>query len=93
MAKMTKKDLVDHVADTCDMTKADAERAISCIFDAVTSHLTKGDDVAVAGFGVFTTSQRAARDARNPRTGDVVKVPAMRVPRFKAGKALKDAVR
>ena len=93
MAKMTKKDLVDHVAEQCDMTKADAERAISCIVDAISSHLVKGDEVAIAGFGVFATSQRAARDARNPRTGDVVKVPAMRVPKFKAGKALKDAVR
>ena len=93
MAKMTKKDLVDHLAETCDMTKADAERAMACVFDTIASHMTKGDEVAIAGFGVFTTSQRAARDARNPRTGDVVKVPAMRVPKFKAGKALKDAVR
>lgn len=93
MAKMTKKDLVDHVADSCDMTKADAERALSCVFDAIAGAMVKGDEVAVAGFGVFATSQRKARDARNPRTGDVVKVPAMRVPKFKAGKALKDAVR
>lgn len=93
MAKLTKKDLVDHVAEQCDMTKADAERALTSVFDMVTSSMVKGDDVAIAGFGVFTTSQRAAREARNPRTGEVVNVPAMKVPKFKAGKALKDAVR
>lgn len=93
MAKLTKKDLVDHLAEQGDMTKADAERALTSIFDMVTSSMVKGDDVAIAGFGVFTTSQRAAREARNPRTGEVVQVPAMKVPKFKAGKALKDAVR
>lgn len=93
MAKMTKKDLIDHVAETCDMTKADAERVLNCMVDSISGAMAKGDEVAIAGFGVFATSQRKARDARNPRTGDVVKVPAMRVPKFKAGKALKDAVR
>ena len=93
MAKMTKKELVDHVADKCDMTKADSERALSCIVDTIFDSLKKGDEVAIAGFGAFSTSQRAAREARNPRTGEIVKVPAMRVPKFKAGKALKDAVR
>jgi DNA-binding protein HU-beta len=93
MAKVTKKEIVDHVADNCDMTKADAERAIDSVVDMVSSHLVKGDDVAIAGFGAFTTSQRAAREARNPRTGESVQVPAMRVPKFKPAKALKDAVR
>ena len=93
MAKMTKKDLVDHLADKCDMTKADAERAINCVVDQVFDTLKKGDELAIAGFGAFSTSQRKAREARNPRTGDIVKVPAMSVPKFKAGKALKDAVR
>ncbi|MFW0871351.1 MAG: HU family DNA-binding protein [Patescibacteria group bacterium] len=93
MAKVTKKDIVDHVAEKCDMTKADAERALECVVDLISSRLVQGDDVAIAGFGNFTTSQRAAREARNPRTGESVQVPAMRVPKFKPGKALKDAVR
>ncbi len=93
MAKMTKKDLVDHLAESCDMTKADAERAINCVVETVFDTLKKGDELAIAGFGAFSTSQRAARTARNPRTGAEVPVPAMRVPKFKAGKALKDAVR
>ena len=93
MAKMTKKELVDHMAETCDMTKADAERTLGCVVDTIFDVLKKGDELAIAGLGSFTTSSRAAREARNPRTGEVVKVPAMRVPKFKAAKALKDAVR
>ena len=81
------------MAEVCDMSKADAERALGAFTDAIASAMVRGDEVAVAGFGVFATSQRAAREARNPRTGEVVQVPAMRVPKFKAGKALKDAVR
>ena len=93
MAKMTKKDLIDHLAETCDMTKADAERTMNCVIETIFDTLKKGDELAIAGFGSFSTSQRAARTARNPRTGAEVPVPAMRVPKFKAGKALKDAVR
>lgn len=93
MAKVTKKEIVDHVADKCDMTKADAERALESVVGMVSEHLVKGDEVAIAGFGTFATSQRAAREARNPRTGESVQVPAMKVPKFKPGKALKDAVR
>ena len=93
MAKVTKKDVIDHIAQECDMTKADTERALECLVKMITSNLVQGNEVAIAGFGTFATSQRAAREARNPRTGETVQVPAMSVPKFKAGKALKDAVR
>jgi DNA-binding protein HU-beta len=90
---MNKKELVDHIAETVDCTKADAGRMLDATTDAIFDTLKKGDEVAVAGFGTFATSKRAARVARNPRTGEAINVPAMRVPKFKAAKALKEAVR
>ncbi len=74
-------------------TKADAERAVESMIDSIVSELKKGNDVSIAGLGIFKTKMRAARQARNPRTGATVQVPSMRVPKFQAAKALKEAVR
>ena len=90
---MTKKELVERMAEECDMTKAHAERALGVVVDTIFDTLKQGGEVAIAGFGAFSTSQRAAREARNPRTGETIKVAATRAPKFKAGKALKDAVK
>ena len=74
-------------------TKADAERAVEAMIETIVHTLKKGDEVSIAGLGIFKTKMRAARQARNPRTGATVQVPAMRVPKFQAAKALKEAVR
>ncbi len=90
---MNKASLVEKVQSVLGGTKADAERAVEALFDSITSELKKGGEVSVAGFGIFSVKKRAARTARNPRTGETVKVPAMNVPKFRAAKALKDAVK
>lgn len=90
---MNKASLVEKVQSVLGGTKADAERAVDALFDAITAELKKGGEVSVAGFGIFSAKKRAARTARNPRTGETVKVPAMNVPKFRAAKALKDAVK
>lgn len=90
---MNKASLVEKVQGVLGGTKADAERAVESLFDAITSELKKGGEVSVAGFGIFSIKKRAARTARNPRTGEAVKVPAMNVPKFRAAKALKDTVK
>ena len=74
-------------------TKADSERAVEAMIDAIVSSLKKNEEVSVAGLGIFKTKMRAARTARNPRTGESVQVPSMRVPKFQPAKALKEAVR
>lgn len=74
-------------------TKADAERAVEAMIDTIVGSLKKGEEVSIAGLGIFKTKMRAARTARNPRTGAAVQVPSMRVPKFQAAKALKEAVR
>lgn len=74
-------------------TKADAERAVETMIEAIVGELKKGGEVSVAGLGIFKTKMRAARTARNPRTGASVQVPSMRVPKFQAAKALKEAVK
>ncbi len=89
---MNKSELVAYIADKADLTKADAERALEAFMEAVTETLKKKDSIALTGFGTFSTSDRAAREARNPMTGETVKVAAKTVPKFKAGKKLKDAV-
>ncbi len=89
---MNKADLAEKVQGVLGSTKADAERAVEAIIDGVTMELKKGGEVSIAGLGIFKTKMRAARTARNPRTGEPVSVPAMRVPKFQAAKALKDAV-
>jgi len=90
---MNKQDLVEAVYAKLGGTKASAEDAVETLIGSIVSTLKKGDEVSIAGLGIFATKQRAAREARNPRTGETVKVPAMRVPKFRAAKALKDAVK
>ncbi len=90
---MNKAALVDKVNEALGTTKVQAESIVDLVFDSITSALTKSTEVSIAGFGIFSAKQRAARSARNPRTGEMVKVAAMKVPKFRAAKALKDAVR
>ena len=89
---MKKQDLANMVNDMVGGTKTQAEAVVKGIFDAMAAEMAKGGTVDIAGFGKFEGSMRAARTARNPRTGEMVDVPAKRVPKFKAGKALKDEV-
>ena len=90
---MNKQALVDVVHEVIGGTKAGAEKVVDVLIDSIISTLNKGEDVSIAGLGIFTVKERAARTARNPRTGETVQVPAMSVPKFKAAKALKDAVK
>ncbi|MES1943305.1 histone family protein DNA-binding protein [Salinisphaera sp. PC39] len=89
---MNKSDLIDAVAAKADLSKADATRAVDGMVDAVTDALKRGDKVSLVGFGVFSVRKRAARQGRNPKTGQSITIPAGKTPGFKAGKALKDAV-
>lgn len=90
---MNKTELVDAVASAADISKASANKAIDAMLDSVTETLTKGDKVTLIGFGTFEVRDRSARTARNPRTGDPIEIAATKVPAFKAGKKLKDAVK
>jgi len=90
---MNKAALVDKVHEVLGGTKVEAEKVVETIFDSITASLKSGEEVSVAGFGIFEAKMRAARTARNPRTGESINVPAMRTPKFRAAKALKDAVR
>lgn len=92
---MNKSELVDVMADKADLSKADAERALNAFTDAVTETLAQDNDekITLVGFGTFSTSERAARTGRNPQTGETINIPATVVPKFKAGKSLKDAVK
>lgn len=92
ISTMNKTELVDAVAADADLSKADASRAVDAMIDSVTSALKKGDKVSLVGFGVFSVRERAARQGRNPKTGQSITIPAGKTPGFKAGKALKDAV-
>lgn len=87
-----KAGLVEKIADFC-ATKADAERAMETIISEIMGALKRGEEVSIAGLGIFKVKDRAARTARNPRTGEMVNVPATRVPKFSPAKALKDAVK
>ena len=91
-AQVNKNDLVAHVADAADLSKADATKAVDAIFDGITAALKSGDEVRLVGFGTFLVSAREASEGRNPRTGDKISIPASKQPKFKAGKGLKDAV-
>jgi DNA-binding protein HU-beta len=90
---MNKQDIAEKVHGVLGGTKADAERAVETMVETIVSALKRNEDVSIAGLGIFKTKMRAARTARNPRTGESVNVPSMRVPKFQAAKALKDAVR
>ncbi len=89
---MNKNDLIAEVADRTGLSRADATKAVDYVFDTITDALKKGDEVRLVGFGTFTVSNRAATEGRNPRTGETIKIPASKQPKFKAGKGLKDAV-
>ncbi len=89
---MNKADLIQKVADKAGLTKKDAESCINATFDAIQGALVKGDKVQLVGFGAFEVKSRAARTGRNPKTKESIQIPAAKVPAFKAGKALKDAV-
>ena len=89
---MNKAELIDAVAEGADISKADATRAVDTVVEQITKTLKKGDQVTLVGFGTFAVKDRAARTGRNPRTGETINIPASKVPGFKAGKALKDAV-
>lgn len=90
---MNKSELIDAIAASADIPKTVAGRALDAFMESVTDTLKKGDQVALIGFGTFQVKDRAARDGRNPKTGEVIKIAAAKVPSFKAGKALKDAVK
>lgn len=89
---MTKADLVNAIAEQAGLSKADAEKALKAFTGAVTQALKAGEKVSLVGFGTFSVGQRAARTGKNPQTGAKIKIPAAKSPKFKAGKALKDAV-
>ncbi|AVM73438.1 HU family DNA-binding protein [Magnetospirillum gryphiswaldense] len=89
---MNKNDLVTAVAASAGLSKADAAKAVDGVFDAISGALAGGDDVRLVGFGTFAVSERAASEGRNPRTGETIKIPASKQPKFKAGKGLKDSV-
>jgi DNA-binding protein HU-beta len=90
---MNKQGLVEMVQGKLGGTKVQAEEIVDSIFDTITATMKKGDDVSIAGFGIFAVKARAARMARNPKTGEQVKVAATKVPKFRAAKALKDSVK
>jgi DNA-binding protein HU-beta len=89
---MTKPELVKAVAEQAGLTNKDADKAVSALISVVTSELAAGGKVQLIGFGTFEVVERAAREGRNPQTGETVKIKASKAPKFKAGKALKDAV-
>ncbi len=90
---MNKDKLVDMVSAKLGSTKAEAERAINAILDEISSSLSKGEEVSLTGFGTFAVSSRKARPGVNPRTGEKIQIAAVKVPKFRAGKNLKEAVR
>src|SRR3972149_4690699 len=90
---MTKGELVGAISGTAGITKVAAEKAVNAFTGAVTKALKKGDTVSLVGFGTFSVSRRKARKGRNPQTGKEINIPAVKVPKFKAGKILKGAVR
>lgn len=89
---MNKSELIAAVAEKAQLSKKDAEKAVGAVVSAVTDALVDGDKVQLVGFGTFEVRARDARTGKNPRTGEVIKIAASKVPAFKAGKALKDAV-
>ncbi|MDY3305062.1 MAG: HU family DNA-binding protein [Clostridia bacterium] len=90
---MNKSELISKIAEKAELSKKDADKALTAFIETITDALVKGDKVALVGFGSFETKKRAARTGKNPQTGAVIEIPASTVPAFKAGKALKDAVK
>ncbi len=89
---MNKSELIEAISESADLTKADAGRALDAVIDAITDALKKGDTVSLVGFGSFGVKERAERQGRNPQTGEAITIQAAKIPSFKPGKALKDAV-
>jgi DNA-binding protein HU-beta len=89
---MNKSDFINAIADSAELSKADAGRAVDAMVEVVKKALKKGDTVTLVGFGTFSVRKRAARQGRNPQTGATIKIKASKTPAFKAGKALKDAI-
>ena len=89
---MNKTELIEHIAITADISKAASGRALDAIISAVKSTLKKGNSVSIVGFGTFAVTKRAARAGRNPRTNEAIKIKAAKVPKFRPGKGLKDAI-
>ena len=89
---MNKTELIAAIAEQAEMSQKDAEKALKAFVDVVTEQLKEGEKVQLVGFGTFEVSERAAREGRNPQTGKTMKIAACKAPKFKAGKALKDAV-
>ena len=89
---MNKAELVAAIAEKTELSKKDSEKALKAFIDVVTEELKKGEKVQLVGFGTFEVSERAAREGRNPQTGETMKIEASKAPKFKAGKALKDMV-
>ena len=89
---MNKTELIAAIAEQAEISKKDAEKALKAFVDVVTEQLKEGEKVQLEGFGTFEVSERAAREGRNPQTGKTMKIAACKAPKFKAGKALKDAV-
>lgn len=90
---MTKTELIDKISSGAGLSKADATRSLDATLDAVKAALKKGQKVTLVGFGTFAVTKRKARKGRNPRTGQVINIPAAKTPKFTAGKALKDAIK
>lgn len=89
---MNKNELVTAVATATGLSKADAAKAVEGVFQSITDALKKGDEVRLVGFGTFNVAERAQSEGRNPRTGDKITIPASKLPKFRAGKGLKDSV-
>ena len=89
---MNKAERIAAIAQEAEFSKKDAEKALTAFMDIVTKELQKGEKVSLVGFGTFEVSKRAAREGRNPATNKTIKIPASKAPKFKAGKALKEAV-
>jgi DNA-binding protein HU-beta len=89
---VNKSDLIEHIAQQADISKAGASRALEAAIDAITEALKNGDSVSLVGFGTFVATEREARTGRNPRTGVAIKIAKAKVPKFRPGKALKDAL-
>ena len=89
---MNKSELIEHIAADADISKAAAARALESVIDSITAALKKGDSVSLVGFGTFEVSKRAERSGRNPSTGAAITIKAASVPKFRPGKALKDAL-
>ena len=90
---MNKTELISKISENVSMAKADAGAALDAMIKAITDALASGEDVSILGFGTFTVRERAAREGRNPATGGTIQIPASKIPAFKAGKALKEAVK